>query len=38
VGGKPLHRDEVLDADERAAGDQMLVCVSRGEGHVSLDV
>lgn len=38
LDGKPMHRDEVLDVDERAAGDQMLVCVSRGEGYVSLDV
>ncbi|TGN65068.1 oxidoreductase [Nocardioides eburneiflavus] len=38
LDGKPLHRDEVLDADERKSGDQMLVCVSRAQGHVSLDL
>ncbi|MFE7353055.1 PDR/VanB family oxidoreductase [Streptomyces sp. NPDC057543] len=27
--GVPEHRDSVLDADERAAGDYMMICVSR---------
>ncbi|NAZ83600.1 2Fe-2S iron-sulfur cluster binding domain-containing protein [Kineococcus sp. R8] len=29
LDGVPDHRDSVLDADERAAGDCLLVCVSR---------
>jgi ferredoxin-NADP reductase len=29
LAGEPDHRDSVLDDDERAAGDCMLICVSR---------
>lgn len=29
VSGTPDHRDDVLDEGERAAGDTMMVCVSR---------
>ncbi|MEJ8279513.1 PDR/VanB family oxidoreductase [Pseudonocardia spirodelae] len=32
LDGEPEHRDSVLDDDERAAGDCMLVCVSRSRG------
>jgi ferredoxin len=29
VEGTPDHRDSVLDADQREAGDCMMICVSR---------
>jgi ferredoxin len=29
VEGEPDHRDSVLDEDERAASDCMMICVSR---------
>jgi ferredoxin len=29
LGGRPDHRDSLLDDDERAANDCMYVCVSR---------
>jgi ferredoxin-NADP reductase len=29
LDGRPDHRDSVLNADERAAGDVMMICVSR---------
>jgi ferredoxin-NADP reductase len=29
LNGRPDHRDSVLNADERAAGDVMMICVSR---------
>ncbi|MER5177016.1 PDR/VanB family oxidoreductase [Streptomyces sp. NPDC002896] len=32
VEGTPDHRDSLLDEDERAAGDTMLICVSRSCG------
>ena len=32
LAGEPDHRDSVLDDDERAAADCMLVCVSRSVG------
>lgn len=32
VAGEPDHRDQVLDDDERAAGDCMMICVSRSKG------
>lgn len=32
LGGDPDHRDSVLDPDERAAGDVMMICVSRSRG------
>ena len=31
LAGAPLHRDEYLDPDERAAGDAVMCCVSRSE-------
>jgi ferredoxin len=30
--GEPDHRDSLLTADEKAAGDTMLICVSRCHG------
>ncbi|WP_019925075.1 PDR/VanB family oxidoreductase [Nocardia sp. BMG111209] len=39
LDGVPDHRDAVLDDLERAAGDRMLVCVSRARsGHLVLDL
>jgi len=32
LGGEPDHRDSVLDPDEQAAGDVMMICVSRSRG------
>ncbi|MFD9389994.1 PDR/VanB family oxidoreductase [Streptomyces sp. NPDC060000] len=32
LDGVPDHRDSLLDEDERAAGDTMLICVSRSRG------
>jgi ferredoxin-NADP reductase len=32
LAGEPDHRDQVLDDDERAAGDSMMICVSRSTG------
>jgi ferredoxin-NADP reductase len=32
VSGEPEHRDTVLSADERAANNTMMVCVSRAKG------
>ncbi|MER6412298.1 PDR/VanB family oxidoreductase [Streptomyces humidus] len=32
LDGKPDHRDSLLNEDERAAGDTMLICVSRSCG------
>ena len=32
LGGEPEHRDAVLTAEERAAGDVMMICVSRCRG------
>jgi ferredoxin len=32
LDGKPDHRDSLLTEDERAAGDTMLICVSRSCG------
>ena len=29
LAGRPDHRDEILDEDERAAGETMMICVSR---------
>jgi ferredoxin len=36
--GTIIHRDTVLSAAERAEGKKMLVCVSRGQGSLTLDV
>ncbi|ADI12888.1 iron-sulfur oxidoreductase beta subunit [Streptomyces bingchenggensis BCW-1] len=30
--GEPDHRDSVLSAEERAAGETMMLCVSRARG------
>jgi ferredoxin-NADP reductase len=40
LAGKPLHRDWVLGAPERASGDTMMICVSRSEddGKLVLDL
>jgi ferredoxin-NADP reductase len=32
LGGRPDHRDSLLDDDERAGGDSMFICVSRSAG------
>ena len=32
LDGDPEHRDSVLDGADRAAGDVMLICVSRARG------
>lgn len=38
LSGEVEHRDNVLTASEKAAGDQMAVCVSRAKGdHLELD-
>jgi ferredoxin len=31
LAGRPMHRDEYLSEDERAAGDSVMCCVSRSE-------
>ncbi|MEV6056484.1 PDR/VanB family oxidoreductase [Streptomyces sp. NPDC052107] len=37
--GRPLHRDEFLTQDERAAGDSVMCCVSRSETeHLEVDL
>ncbi len=39
LSGRPVHRDSVLAAAERAAGTVMMICVSRGEpGRLVLDL
>ena len=38
LAGKIIHRDTILSAAERAEGKKMLVCVSRGEGTLTLDL
>lgn len=39
LGGRPDHRDSLLTEDERAAGDTMLICVSRScEPRLVLDL
>ncbi|WP_181783920.1 2Fe-2S iron-sulfur cluster-binding protein, partial [Pseudonocardia pini] len=39
LAGEPEHRDSVLDAADREAGDVMLICVSRARGdRVVLDL
>jgi ferredoxin-NADP reductase len=39
LGGEPLHRDTLLTEDERAAGDLMMICVSRARsGGLVLDL
>jgi len=38
AGGSILHRDSVLNADDRASGDLMCACVSRATGVLTLDL
>ena len=38
LSGKIIHRDSVLSAAERAEGKKMLVCVSRGQGPLTLSL
>jgi ferredoxin len=39
LAGEVDHRDHVLDDDERAAGDVMMICVSRAAGdRLRLDI
>ncbi|MGW3012864.1 2Fe-2S iron-sulfur cluster-binding protein [Streptomyces sp. NPDC001219] len=39
LDGEPDHRDDILTADDRAAGDRMYICVSRARGgRLVLDV
>ena len=38
LDGDPDHRDALLSAEERASGDTMLICVSRGRSRLVLDL
>ncbi len=38
ISGSVIHRDSILTAPERAAGDRMMVCVSRAKGTLTLDI
>jgi len=38
ISGSIIHRDSILTAPERAAGDRMMVCVSRAKGTLTLDI
>ena len=38
LAGKIIHRDTILSAVERTEGKKMLVCVSRGEGSLTLEL
>jgi cytochrome P450/ferredoxin-NADP reductase len=38
LSGTIIHRDSVLSAAERAEGKKMLVCVSRGQGSLTLNL
>ena len=38
LSGKIIHRDSVLTGAERAEGKKMLVCVSRGQGSLTLNL
>jgi cytochrome P450/ferredoxin-NADP reductase len=39
LGGEPDHRDSVLDEEDRASGDTMMICVSRAaSGRLVLDL
>jgi cytochrome P450/ferredoxin-NADP reductase len=38
LDGAIIHRDSVLTDAERAEGDKMMVCVSRGKGKLTLDI
>ena len=36
LAGKIIHHDTIVSAAERAEGKKMMVCVSRGEGSLTL--
>jgi cytochrome P450/ferredoxin-NADP reductase len=38
ISGNIIHRDSILTPDERAAGQEMMVCVSRAKGPLTLDI
>ena len=38
ISGEVIPRDSILTPAERAAGNEMMVCVSRGKGTLTLDV
>jgi ferredoxin-NADP reductase len=38
ISGDIIHRDSILTPDERAAGQEMIVCVSRAKGPLTLDI
>jgi len=38
VSGEIDHRDDYLTDEERASGDVMMICVSRGCGALELDL
>jgi hypothetical protein len=38
MSGTIIPRDSILTPAEHAAGDEMMVCVSRGDGTLTLDV
>ncbi|WP_228033865.1 PDR/VanB family oxidoreductase [Streptomyces spongiae] len=38
VSGDVIHRDDYLEAADRDAGEQMLICVSRARGELVLDL
>jgi ferredoxin-NADP reductase len=38
ISGDVIHRDSILTAAERAANTEMMVCVSRGKGTLTLDI
>jgi ferredoxin-NADP reductase len=38
VAGNVIHRDTVLSAAERKEGNKMLVCISRGQGSLTLEL
>jgi cytochrome P450/ferredoxin-NADP reductase len=38
LDGTIIHRDSVLTVAERAEGNKMMVCVSRGKGSLTLDI
>ena len=38
ISGTLIHRDSILTPQERAAGNEMMVCVSRARGTLTLDI